>query len=100
MDSAAAGQAQNLDRYRAYLRLLARLHLDPRLRGKLDPSDIVQQTLAQALQGLEKFRGKTSAELQAWLRQILARNLVMAVAAWASFTRRDRSASIAWSRSR
>lgn len=79
MDSAAACLAQDLDRYRAYLRLLARLHLDPRLRGKLDPSDVVQQTLAQAVQGLAKFRGTTSGELQAWLRQILARNLVMAV---------------------
>ena len=79
MDSATSGYDQNLDRYRAYLRLLARLHLDPRLRGKLDPSDVVQQTLVQAVQGLDKFRGKTSGELQAWLRQILARNLVMAV---------------------
>lgn len=79
MDPNAEAHEQNLERYRAYLRLLARVHLDPRLRGKLDPSDVVQQTLVLALQGMKQFRGSRSGELQVWLRQILARNLAMAV---------------------
>jgi len=68
-----------LERYRSYLGLLARLHLDPRLRGKVDPSDIVQQSLLQAHQHWNQFRGHNDNERAAWLRQILARSLAMAV---------------------
>jgi RNA polymerase sigma-70 factor (ECF subfamily) len=77
MDSADVGPA--LERFRSYLRLLARLNLDPKYRAKLDASDLVQQTFLQAYQALDRFRGTSDAELAAWLRQILARTVAHAV---------------------
>ncbi len=58
--------------YVEYLRLLARLHLDPKLRGKLDASDVVQQTVLRAHERSDQFRGNTEAEWLGWLRAIQA----------------------------
>src|SRR5262245_6437597 len=79
MDDGARNRGAALEPFRDYLRLLARLHLDERLRGKLDPSDVVQQTLLEACQALDRFEGNEPAQVAAWLRQILARNLANAV---------------------
>jgi RNA polymerase sigma-70 factor (ECF subfamily) len=67
-----------LARWRQYLALLARLHLDARLRSKLDPSDVVQQTLLRAHEKLHQFRGDGDTELRGWLRRILANTLAEA----------------------
>jgi RNA polymerase sigma-70 factor (ECF subfamily) len=67
------------ERFRSYLILLARLRLGRRLQGKLDASDVVQQTLLEAHRDQAQFQGKTTAEQAAWLRQVLARNLANVV---------------------
>ncbi len=61
-----------------YLRFLARVQLGIDLRSQLDPSDIVQQSLLQAYQARDDFRGGSKAELVAWLRQILSRTIAHA----------------------
>jgi RNA polymerase sigma-70 factor (ECF subfamily) len=69
---AESGQP-SLERFRAYLNLLARLHLDPKLRAKVDLSGVVQLTLWEAHQSLAKAAG--DADLVKLLRQMLANNL-------------------------
>jgi RNA polymerase sigma-70 factor, ECF subfamily len=79
----------NLERYRSWLGLLARLQVEPRFRAKFDASDIVQQTLLEAVKDWPKFRGGTEAELAAWLRQILAHVLLHEVRRYGGAQHRD-----------
>lgn len=73
------GSAEVLDRYRQYLLVLARVAIDPRLAGKMDASDIVQQTLIEAHQCRYQFTPRQEGDLAAWLRRILSNNLADAL---------------------
>ena len=67
-----------LERFRAYLDLLARLEVAPRLRDKVDLSGVVQQTLLEAHQGIARasaIRTDAPRRSPAWLRSILSHNL-------------------------
>ena len=61
--------------YEPYLRMLARTQMRRAYQAKIGASDIVQQVMLQAVQGLDGFRGATEAEFRGWLRQILARHI-------------------------
>jgi RNA polymerase sigma-70 factor, ECF subfamily len=61
-----------LEQFREYLNLLARLQIRSGLRGQIDASDLVQQTLLKAHRNRDQFRGETDAERAGWLRAILA----------------------------
>jgi len=83
-----------LAQFRDFLLLLARTHLAREEPIRLDPSDLVQETLLEAHEKREQFRGSTPEELAAWLRQILKHNLVDALRARARAKRdiaRERS---------
>src|SRR5262245_9458706 len=72
-DGPALGQL--LELYRNYLALLARYQIGRRLQGKVDASDLIQETFLEAYRDFPQFRGNTEAELVSWLRRILAFNL-------------------------
>lgn len=60
---------------RPYLLWLANHELAHDVRAKTGASDIVQQTFLRAQNGFDDFRGRSSADLHAWLRQILLRTV-------------------------
>lgn len=78
LDRARDGDDQARDelfeRCRHYVALLARVHIESWLQAKVDPSDLVQQTLLEAYRGLDGFQGQTEGEWLAWLKQILKHN--------------------------
>jgi RNA polymerase sigma-70 factor (ECF subfamily) len=87
MSRGPEAQGSPLGRFRDYLRLLAGLHMDARLRAKLDPSDLVQETLLEAHQALGGKEFRSDAEMAAWLRQILAHNLADALRRYGAASR-------------
>ena len=93
-DGRAGGRP--LEAYYEYLRLLARIQLDSHIRGKLDPSDVAQETLLKAHQAIaaRTFRWQSDAEMAAWLRTILANTMTDAARKFAAGARdvyRERS---------
>ena len=63
------------ERYRAYLLFLARQQAAGELRGKLDPSGVVQQTLLEGHAAAAQLAPLDSMRRLAWLRTALGRNL-------------------------
>jgi RNA polymerase sigma-70 factor (ECF subfamily) len=65
-----------LGEYRDYLMILARSQIAIDLRGRIDPSDLVQDTLCDALRDHSRSRARTRAETMGWLRSVLKFNLI------------------------
>ncbi len=75
MTDRADDLAHRLEAFRSGLGLLARLHLDPALRGKVDLSGVVQQTLFEACQVLLEKPPADEDAVAPLLRRLLANNL-------------------------
>ena len=66
-------------KHRSGLRLMARLRLPVWLKSKLDPSDLVQQTLLEAHREQDRLAALPPPECAAYLRRCLNHNLIDAI---------------------
>jgi RNA polymerase sigma-70 factor (ECF subfamily) len=66
----AAARGSLLDRHRPQLRRLVAVRLDPRVASRLDPSDVVQETLTEADRRLDRYLDERPVPFYPWLRQI------------------------------
>jgi RNA polymerase sigma-70 factor (ECF subfamily) len=65
-----------LERCRPRLARMVSTRIDPRLSARVDPSDVVQDTLTQAALCRHQFQGVQPASFYAWLRGIAFNRLI------------------------
>ncbi len=71
----AAALGELCDLYRNYLRMIVRTGMGPRLRERIDLSDVVQEALVEVIRQFPQFTGQTEAALVGWLRRLVAQKL-------------------------
>jgi RNA polymerase sigma-70 factor, ECF subfamily len=64
-----------LEQHRDRFRIIARVKLDSAVRGRIDPSDVIQQTFLAAKRDFHQFIGEASGQFEAWLNTILDHNV-------------------------
>ncbi len=76
---ARAGEADALGElcalYRNYLRMVVRTGLGPRLRERVELSDVVQEALVEVVRQFPQFTGENEAALVGWLRRLVGQKL-------------------------
>ena len=79
MTKARAGEADALGElcalYRNYLRMVVRTGLGPRLRERVELSDVVQEALVEVVRQFPQFTGQNEAALVGWLRRLVGQKL-------------------------
>jgi len=79
MAKARAGEADALGElcalYRNYLRMVVRTGLGPKLRERVELSDVVQEALVEVVRQFPQFTGQNEAALVGWLRRLVGQKL-------------------------
>jgi RNA polymerase sigma-70 factor, ECF subfamily len=80
MQCAAQGDVQALGRlletHRKRLRRMVRLRLDPRLQGRIDPSDVIQEAYLEAAERLAEYLREPKMPFFLWLRFLTGQKLL------------------------
>jgi len=74
-DTAALGKLLELHRKR--LRRMVHLRLDPRLQGRIDPSDVLQESFLEASQRLPEYLRDCKMPFFLWLRFITGQKMLV-----------------------
>lgn len=69
----ALGELCNL--YRNYMRMVVQTGLGPKLRERVELSDVVQETLVEVIRQFPQFTGQNEAALVGWLRRLVGQKL-------------------------
>jgi RNA polymerase sigma-70 factor, ECF subfamily len=81
LDQIQAGDRRAFERlfgrHRPELRQFIALRLDPRVRARLDPSDVVQETQMEAFRRLPDYLQRQPMPFRVWLRKTAYERLVM-----------------------
>jgi len=76
IDGDSHARSQLLSRHRRRLRALIALRLDRRLAGRVDPSDVVQESLVEADRRLPEYLRKRPLPFYPWLRRLALERLI------------------------
>src|SRR5262249_41011887 len=74
-DGRALGEL--LTRHRDRLRLMVRLRMDPRLQGRVDPSDVIQEACLEAVERFPDYAAEPAMPFFLWLRFLTAQRLLV-----------------------
>ena len=100
LERARCGEPEAVGRllqfYDNYLKVLANSQMGQRLRRRLSPSDLVQDTMLAACRDFANFNGTSEGELLGWLRQILIHALHRAIDMHVKAGKRDLRRELPW----
>ena len=80
LEQVAAGDSAALDRlidlHRDYVRRVVQMQMETELRGRIDPSDVVQETMIVVCKRIDDFIQRRPASFRIWLRRKVLEQLI------------------------
>lgn len=65
-----------LEKHRDYLRRLLKFRMDDALRGRIDPSDVIQETHLEVCRRIDDFVDRSTTSFKLWLRRTALEQLI------------------------